>query len=250
MEKIKSNPGTKDGLLWQFIAEKLGGYTAPSRKGIPRGEQVGYQYDKYQAALVNALMGASLKEIAERFDISYALLRRWATESEFKELGLKFREEFTERFIRHFRSRYEDNSKQWNEHSDEEVKKVLNRPDSPEQRQRELQEVGLQHGGWIYGPALLADIYNRIQVEISEGGTSATFFWLNLMNMLFSSSNRRSHDIFRTVHYALLRYLSISQIQQTKAILHSPEKVPPKDRLSAIRSLNEVQKFLEWPQTN
>jgi len=235
------------GLLWRFIMEKLHSYTAPTRKGIPRGGQVDYSRDKYLAALFIALMGVSMKEMAEHKDlrISYALLRKWSTELEFKELGLKFRKEFTERFIQHMRSHYKENNRRWNEHHNEEIEKGLNRLDTPEQRQKELEEFRLQDNR-LYSPILLADIYNRIQAEISEGGTSVTFFWLNLVNMQFSFSDRLSHDPWRKLHYGLLRYLSIAQIQQTKAILQSPEKATPEDRQSHIRLLDEVQRFMEW----
>ena len=239
------------GLLWRFIMEKLNRYIAPGRKGTPRGEQVGYPRDKYFAALLIALMGVSMREMAEHKDlrVSYDLLRKWATESEFKQLALKFREEFTERFIQHFRAHYEDDSKYWDGSYNEAVEKVLDRPDSREQRQKELEEFRLQDTR-LYSPILLANIYKRIGAEISEGGTSASFFWLNLVNVLFSSSDRRSHYPWRKLHYALLRHLSISQLERTKSILLSRGEATPEDSQSPIRLLDQVQRFLEWSPTN
>jgi len=259
MERTQSNkqpttnqvaiPGNRDGVFWQFITEKLNSYTPPTRKGTPRGESVGYPSDKYLAALLHALMGASMKEIAEEFAISYDLLRKWSTESEFKELGLKFREEFTERFIQQFRSRYEDNTRRWNEHFAEEVKKVLNRTDTEEQWQKDLEELGLQDSR-LYSPGLLSDIYNRFKAEVSEGGTSVIFFWLNVANMLLVSSHCRSHYPLWKMNEANLRHASITQLQRTKALLRSREEATPEDSQSHIYLLDQVQRFLEWPPIN
>ena len=240
-----------EGLLWRFIMEKLHSYTPPTRKGTPRGETVGYPRVKYLAVLLVALMGATLREIAEdeELNVSYELLRKWATESEFKELGLKFREEFTERFIQQMRAHYEENNRRWNENGDGEVEKVISNPDTDERRQKDLEEFGLQDNR-LYSPDLLTDIYSRIKPEISEGGTSATFFWLNVVNMLLSSSHRRSHYPLRRLNYAILRCLSITHLQQAKSILRSREKTTSQDSQSAIRLLDQVQRFLEWQAIN
>jgi len=250
-KQTTTNPSTirdnGEGLLWRFIGEKLHTYTPRARKGTPRGEQIGFPYDKYQAALLIALMGVSMREMAEREDvkISYDLLRKWSTESEFKELVLKFREEFTERFIQHFRSSHEDNSKRWAEHYDEEVSKVIN-PRPEEQRQAELEEFGLQDNR-LYSPDLLADVYNRIGAEVRGGDTSAIFWWLNVANMLLSSSHRQSHRLLRRLNYEILRHHSITQLQQAKTLLQSREKATPEDSQFHIRLLDQVQRFLEWP---
>jgi len=197
----------------------------------------------------------NLNLLFSEFDIdrsmpSYAVLRKWRRENEFKELEIRFREEFSARFVQHMRLHHEETNKRWAENCDREVGKLLNRPDTPEQRQRDLEEVGLHNGSCLYGPELIATIYEKIEPEISGGGTLETFYWLNLLNMLFVSSARKSHDPYRKVHYSLLRCLSIAQLEETKSVLQSPERITSEDRQSAVRLLDPVQRFLEWPPTN
>jgi len=116
---------------------------------------------------------------------------------------------------------------------------------------RDIFNLGAGIGSaFLYSPDLLTDIYSRIKPEISEGGTSATFFWLNVVNMLLSSSHRRSHYPLRRLNYAILRCLSITHLQQAKSILRSREKTTSQDSQSAIRLLDQVQRFLEWQAIN
>jgi hypothetical protein len=70
-------------LLNEFIQEKATSYQQPSRKGTPRGEPVGFSWEKYYATLL-ALTEDSLEDQANKLDVSYHVLRKWRSEPEFK----------------------------------------------------------------------------------------------------------------------------------------------------------------------
>src|SRR5262245_7548036 len=68
-----------------FIKQKIVDYQEPQRRGTPRGEAVGLSRVKYHASLWTALTSLSEKQIAQRLRISYGLLLKWRTETQFQE---------------------------------------------------------------------------------------------------------------------------------------------------------------------
>lgn len=87
-------------LLQQFIADKMGAYKEPTRKGTPRGEPIGLTKKKYCTVLL-CLMGVPLKEIAKSVKVSYGLLRKWRTEDAFKSELDHIEDEFVGLFYEH-----------------------------------------------------------------------------------------------------------------------------------------------------
>jgi len=190
----------------------------------------------------------------------------------------QYREEFTEVFFTHFRNHYEkvrergddqyetgvqihsQSRRNWITWEKEEGYMEVGihipgrrswitwdprQPDSEEQRQKELEEFGLQDNQ-LYGRDLLSGISWRIETAIG-GEVPATFFWLHIMNLLLSSPDRRFGKRERLNNGILSRLKScyaISQLEQTKSILQSPETATPKNRQLAIRILEQVQGFL------
>lgn len=72
-------------LLELFINLNLDNYIEPTRTGTPRGEQIGFSKTKYAATLY-MITNAKQKDIAKRLQISHGLLRKWNSESDFKEM--------------------------------------------------------------------------------------------------------------------------------------------------------------------
>src|SRR5262245_57044071 len=70
--------------LDSFITDQLKAHPEPSREGVPRGDPIGFSQAKHRAYLYSALSSLSEKEISERAGVSYAGLRKWRTEAEFK----------------------------------------------------------------------------------------------------------------------------------------------------------------------
>jgi len=71
-------------LLGKFIRSKFDKYREPERKGIPRGEKIGFSKKKFYASLL-MLLNYKQSKIADKVGISHSLLRKWNTEKEFKE---------------------------------------------------------------------------------------------------------------------------------------------------------------------
>jgi hypothetical protein len=72
------------GLLPRFLKEKEKDYEEPTRKGTPKGENIGFSLQKYRATLY-ALTSVDLTEMSKKLGVSYGLLRKWRTEPTFKE---------------------------------------------------------------------------------------------------------------------------------------------------------------------
>jgi hypothetical protein len=74
-------------------------YVEPTKKGTPKGEEVGFSRIKYSATLL-ALResvlddGPDLKGQATELGISYGVLRKWRAEERFKEMVAKHEKEF------------------------------------------------------------------------------------------------------------------------------------------------------------
>jgi len=95
--------------LQKFINEKLNSYVEPQRKGIPRGEPIGFSKQKYKATLL-LMTNRKQKEIAELIGVSYGFLRRWRTEKKFLEMTKKHCNEYRERVIAYFRDKNDSSS--------------------------------------------------------------------------------------------------------------------------------------------
>lgn len=68
--------------LFKFIKNRRQGYIEPQRKGTPKGDPIGFSRKKYYAALL-CITDMSLSDIAALSNVSYNLLRKWRTESDF-----------------------------------------------------------------------------------------------------------------------------------------------------------------------
>jgi len=91
-------------LLRVFVDGKASMYSAPSRKGTPRGETIGFSEVKYLATLFG-LIKMPLKNVAKALEISHAMLRKWRTEDAFLDLIDQHVREFASLFMENIRIR-------------------------------------------------------------------------------------------------------------------------------------------------
>ncbi len=90
-----------EGILGRFIEDRVKNYVAPGRKGVPRGELIGFSESKYKAGLLS-LTSIDLNKQAEKAGVSYGFLRRWRSEDRFLTEVEKYAKEFSDLFYQRF----------------------------------------------------------------------------------------------------------------------------------------------------
>jgi predicted transcriptional regulator len=85
---------TKKSIIELFIDRELANYEEPTRRGVSKGEKVGYPLAKMKAAVYAGASGMTQKEIADRVGSSHNLIRVWNSETDFKELAENMRNKF------------------------------------------------------------------------------------------------------------------------------------------------------------
>jgi len=223
-QSIDNQGSSPNGLLWQFIVEKVAAYTPPTRKGTQRGETIGFPSKKYRMVLLTALTGANLNNLAEEFSIHRSVLGKWCIEPGFQQLGLELREEYTSRFIKRIWSCYEHGG---------------------------IEELELGDK-YLYHPALIIDINNRIRTDTRGADFSTTLFGCLVICLLLSSFRRflssaspTTQALVRKLNHEILRGLSLIGLRLTKSLLQLPEDPTPEHRQLAIHSLDQVGAFIE-----
>jgi hypothetical protein len=113
IEKIKVNTPNKyrNTFLRDFISSRLRDYMEPSRKGTPKGHEIGLSKIKYHATLL-ALTNMRQKDVAHKLRISYGLLRKWHTESVFQNTLEKHVSDFVANTFEKIREIYYKNLKE------------------------------------------------------------------------------------------------------------------------------------------
>jgi hypothetical protein len=82
-------------ILENYMSRKLVKITDPSRKGIRRGNPIGFSKVKYSAALISTLTNINLINLAEQVGGStYGVIRVWRSHADFKECCSNIIEEF------------------------------------------------------------------------------------------------------------------------------------------------------------
>lgn len=123
-------PGA-EGLLDEYMAQKINSYQEPERKGTPRGDKIGFPLNKYISCLLVALTNYSLKRIADIYGsdlgFSYGLLRKWNTESDFKAKQVGFRREFAWKIFNYIQSEFK---RAWENHNDYYDARTNKKPDA------------------------------------------------------------------------------------------------------------------------
>lgn len=90
---------TMINILEKYIDQKVSGYIEPSRKGVPKGDRIGFPRKKFHAALLE-LTTRKTDVIASEAGVSYGLLCKWRTERQFRDEVEKQIREFTAFWIK------------------------------------------------------------------------------------------------------------------------------------------------------
>jgi len=103
--KRDSNAST---FIGDYVLFKFCEYEQPTRAGTPRGEKIGFSWNKYHAAMMVGITNLKLKDIAKGIGISYGLLRKWKTEPEFVDSSFFHAVGFAHEIIRRVKKYLED----------------------------------------------------------------------------------------------------------------------------------------------
>jgi hypothetical protein len=85
-------------IISQFFDERIANYRPPVRKGLKRGEKIGFPLPKERAVLYT-MVGLPQKEISEILGMSFSLVRHWCCEPQFKHKVDEYSSEIEKRFL-------------------------------------------------------------------------------------------------------------------------------------------------------
>jgi hypothetical protein len=244
------------GLLLRFIKEKRESYVEPSRKGTPRGEIIGLSLEKYMASLF-MLTSMNLKRINERSKVSYGLIRKWRTETPFKDQIEKHIMEFAPLFIGYQFKRWAD--------KDEVFREYYGSGDFPPEYDLKDYEPNLFMEDEIkyYGSSLKKALLEKLFILGEEIPFLLVYpAFINICRSLADEKGSRERLIFKALDGQQWGVRKIADlIKRAIAILRDPES-SESDRNSAIgwlekaisaatiqnRAIGEVKKILEKSQ--
>lgn len=81
-------------LLHDFMDRELTGFVEPQRKGITRGEKIGFSRKKTIAAILRGVTTFNLRHIGDAIETTASYIRYWNTESAFKNEAGEMRKKF------------------------------------------------------------------------------------------------------------------------------------------------------------
>jgi len=216
MKTMANMGGSLDSQLWTFIREKLGSHREPIREGVPRGDLIGFSSKKYQVMLWTALLGVGPQELAREYNVTYDVLRQWRTELEFKRLVEKNQQEFTDRFVRQLKAKW-DEARQHN-------------------RQPEEEELGLPDLH-LYGPDLVGGIIRRIETITATSDIPTVAFWMYVLTLVTSPIRRQADP--KHTHKLMSMLMGVS-LHILKALL---KKDPVAGAAPAIEIIEHIESF-------
>jgi hypothetical protein len=83
-----------DTLLYRYCDKVINGYINPPREGVKKGDKIGSSFERNAAAVFIGLTNLEMQLISERSGISYASMRTWNTDEDFKKAQEDRRIEF------------------------------------------------------------------------------------------------------------------------------------------------------------
>lgn len=107
-------------LLMDFIVEKLAAYKTPVRRGVPKGQKIGFSRTKYAAALFDLYdysrpasqeIAGTLGTLAGNLKTTPHVIWQWRTEEEYRDRVASFAAEFCERFMEAIEAAFEKYTK-------------------------------------------------------------------------------------------------------------------------------------------
>lgn len=89
-------------MINDFIKSELERYEEPERRGVPKGDPIGFGKKKIHAAILTGITNRDLKSDAEEVGISYTQIRVWRSQSDYKMKEREFQEKFINTFVQSF----------------------------------------------------------------------------------------------------------------------------------------------------
>ena len=80
--------------LFRVCNREINGYIDPPKEGVAKGDKIGPSFMRNAAATLIALTNLQMKVISQRSGISYASMRTWNTQEDFKKAQDRIRREF------------------------------------------------------------------------------------------------------------------------------------------------------------
>lgn len=106
----KSQKLTQGSVLFDFITRKIREYREPQRKGTPRGDKIGFPWNKHIMSLWVGLTNDKLVTIAKNvgvnIGVSYGLLKKWNSEEDFKLQADRYAQEFVSFIVNGLKSEF------------------------------------------------------------------------------------------------------------------------------------------------
>lgn len=105
----------RDTFLYRFVDKTISAYREPERKGIKRGDEIGYSKVKLLAAVLRGTTNWDLKQLASKLGISHFMSRQWAAEDKFKAKAEGYCSEFADILRKGIHARVDAAMKKYNE---------------------------------------------------------------------------------------------------------------------------------------
>ncbi|OPY71003.1 MAG: hypothetical protein A4E57_00004 [Syntrophorhabdaceae bacterium PtaU1.Bin034] len=242
----------KKNILELFIEEKMKSYVEPQRAGTAKGDRIGFSSTKYLMTLF-ALAFGTKKEMAERSGVSYALLRKWHGEKEFKKTIERHRKEFTELFVSQVRSLAVDAKKITDEFYSRPVDEIIN-------LQKPVPDYsGLGTG---YAQETLDALEDALGSLISEAGEkqdiSLLFTVLDVSEILETcflryqggldlevAASEAHLNVSRGIDNKAFIYGRLAIVRAAKEALIHPDRFNEEDKKRIILGLSSFERYFE-----
>jgi hypothetical protein len=243
IESIIQEEG-KGGLIKEYLYFKMfdpqAKYKEPTRKGTPKGEKIGFPSKKYFASILVGITNRKVKDIAQQSDVSYGLLRKWKTESDFKALAENHCSEFVDIIIQQISNQLKNQSEAIKDFYEGNGADPLERGrDSP---------LNASERVMIDAPCFNGNVLVKLEEAIKllgenikdrEGDNHLYYFGL-------------IRSIFNVISYAKLKLLAPGHPLITKQLISEVRKIvsakrPPtgKERKIAIHALMTIENELD-----
>ncbi len=96
--------GPKKSFLIKFFNDQISNYVEPQRKGMPKGQKIGFSINSFAASLM-MLTNHTQEHIAKQLNMNVGTLRKWKMKKSFVDMQKKYAEEFIALVHKHAREK-------------------------------------------------------------------------------------------------------------------------------------------------
>lgn len=217
-------------LFRAYYEQKIGSHFEPQREGIKRGEKIGFSKQKFTAALLVGLAAHSLKEVAEKVEVSYGLLRQWNMDREFRDIAENTCKEFAGSVVALIKAKVEQ------AHTHAKEKKVYLEDILNKEKFEELSDAK------IYSDCVIREIG---QLYLKHFHTSSDLFEANIFGLLFISRKIFPGHYKEWLRTYILRANEYFKNPHLCNILLPVGGLDPDDRIALKIFLDHLEEFLK-----